>query len=227
MKNASTVIIIPCYNEADTIEEVVSRAKQYADVCVIDDCSTDSSPEILAAIDGIHIIRHDKNTHIARGILDGMAYAVEKGYTHAITMDAGLSHNPDEIPRFLECDGADVVLGRRVTKINTPLKRRILSAIGGFVYNVFLDFPRLVFKPYYGDLTTGFRKYSKAAMDVLLATPIKSRSFDFIFESIMHVHKAGLSIAEVPISYNFSNSSLNSRVIVDCIKMVLKSAVRK
>ena len=201
---------------------MVSRAKYYADVCVIDDCSTDSSSKILDTIDDIHVISHAKNTHIAQGIMDGMAFAVEKGYTHAITMDAGLSHNPDEIPRFLKHDGADVVLGRRVIKMNTPLHRRALSAIGGFVYNVFLDFPRIYFNPYYGDLTTGFRKYSREAMELLLATKIKSRSFDFIFESTMHIYKSGLTIAEVPITYNFSNSSLNLSVIFDCIKMVLQ-----
>jgi len=202
---------------------VISKSRRYADVCVIDDCSTDSSSEIIDAIDDIHVIHHARNTHIAQGILDGMAYAVEKGYTHAITMDAGLSHNPDEIPLFLKYDGAHVVLGRRVIKMNTPFHRRALSAIGCFVYNVFLDFPRINFNPYYGDLTTGFRKYSREAMELLLATPIKSRSFDFLFESTMHIYKSGMTIAEVPITYNFSNSSLNMIVIFDCIKMVLRS----
>ncbi len=224
MTSRDTVVVIPCYNEEETIEEVVTKAMQYADVCIIDDCSTDRSPEILAAIDGIHVIHHETNTHIARGTLDGMAYALAAGYTYAITMDAGMSHNPDEIPRFIEHGEADLVLSRRTTKVNTPLSRRALSFVGSFVYNVFLDFPRYPFNPYYSDLTSGFRRYSRAAMEALLSAPMKSRSFDFIFESAMRVYRAGLTFSEVPITYNFSNSSLNSSVIVDCIKIVLRSA---
>ncbi|MBL6933157.1 MAG: glycosyltransferase family 2 protein [Rhodospirillales bacterium] len=227
MQRSEFVIIIPCYNEEETIEAVISRAMLYADVCVIDDCSTDASPEILAAINNIHIIRHKTNTHIARGILDGMQYAMDQGYKYAITMDAGLSHNPDEIPLFMNHDGADLVLGKRVKKINTPLSRRVLSFVGSLVYNVCLDFPRLWPKPYYSDLTTGFRRFSRKSMEVLLLAPMKSRSFDFIFESTTLIYRAGLKITEVHITYNFSNSSLNSRVLGECIKIVLDIALRK
>ena len=101
MTKERILVVIPAYNEEDTIEEVVLRAKKYADVCVVNDNSSDATPEILGRIDGIHVIHHKKNTHIPGGLLDGMKYAVEHDYSYAISIDAGLSHNPDEIPRFI------------------------------------------------------------------------------------------------------------------------------
>ncbi len=217
------LIIIPAYNEQDTIEEVVLRAKKHADVCVINDNSSDATPDIVSRIGGIHVIHHEKNTHIPGGLLDGMKYAVDHDYNYAIAMDAGLSHNPDEIPRFINHPPSDLAIGTRVTKINTPLLRRCLSKVGNFIYNICLDFPASVFRRrYYKDVTSGFRRYSNEAMKLILSKKIESRTFDILFETAMYVYKNRLTISEVPITYDFSNSSLNADVVKDCMKMCLK-----
>ena len=52
-KNSDHLVIIPAYNEEETIEEVILKAKKYADVCIIDDNSQDATPEILARLGGI------------------------------------------------------------------------------------------------------------------------------------------------------------------------------
>ena len=221
-KKGDVVVIIPAYNEAETIEALVRRVQPHADVCVVNDCSKDDTLKILQGIEGIHIIDHEKNTHIPGAILDGMRYALQAGYAYAITMDAGLSHNPDELPRFLAQAPSDLVLSQRTQKINTPFFRRALSAVGNLIYNISLDFPKSLFKRrYYPDVTSGYRRYSRAAMETLVARPMRSRSFDFLFESMMRIYRQGLTISHVPISYDFSNSSLNGRVVRDCIKMCL------
>jgi len=217
------LIVIPVYNEQDTIEEVVLRAKKYADVCVINDNSSDKTPVILNKISGIHVIRHEKNTHIPGGLLDGMKYAVANDYNYVIAMDAGLSHNPDEIPRFINHPPSDLVIGTRIEKMNTPLHRRYLSKVGNFIYNISLDFPAGIFRrDYYQDITSGFRRYSNDAMKLIISKKIESRSFDVLFETAMYIYKNGLIISEVPITYDFSNSSLNIDVVRDCLKMCLK-----
>jgi dolichol-phosphate mannosyltransferase len=226
-KSSNCLVIIPAYNEADTIAEVVSRAKKYADVCVIDDNSRDATPEILRRFDDIHVIRHERNTHIPGGLLDGMRYAVENGYAYGIAMDAGLSHNPDEIPRFMQYEHADLVIGRREIKYHVPLFRHLLSATGGFIYNICLDFPRSVWKKqYFKDVTSGYRRYSNKAMSLIISKNIQSKSFDILFETVMYVYRNGLTIAEVPITYTFSNSSLNSKVVKDCLAMCFKALLK-
>jgi dolichol-phosphate mannosyltransferase len=213
------LVVIPAYNEEQTIEEVVRSAKKYADICVVDDCSTDSTPEILSREEDIYVITHERNTHIPGAVLDGMRYAVAKRYSYSITIDAGLSHDPDEIPLFINHEYADLVIGSRKRRINTPLYRKVLSFTGNFLYNISLDFPGSVFKEtYYKDITSGFRRYSGKAMQLLVSEEMESKSFDFLLESAMHIYKNSLTISEVPITYRFSNSSLSSRVIKDCLR---------
>jgi len=224
MNSSECLIIIPAYNEEDTIEEVVSKAKKYADVCVVDDFSSDSTPQILSSINNIHIIKHKVNTHIPGAVMDGLQYAVDNGYEFAVTMDAGLSHNPDEIPLFLQHEYADLVIGSRKQKTNTPLYRELLSFFGNLIYNLTLDFPRSIFKTtYYSDLSSGFRRYSKKAMEILLLRKIKSKNFDFLFESVMCIYRHKGTITEIPITYNYSNSSLNIKTVKDCLVMCLSN----
>jgi dolichol-phosphate mannosyltransferase len=225
-KKNDFIVIIPAYNEEDTIEDVVLRAKQYADVCVINDNSRDATPEILRRIPDIHVIHHERNTHIPGALLDGMRYAVEQGYRYAIAMDAGLSHNPDEIQRFVDFPHCDLLCGVRRHKVNTPMFRRILSVVGNLIYNICLNFPySLIKKRYYKDITSGFRRYSYAAMKLLISKNIQSRSFDVLIETAMYIFKNKLIIEEVPITYTFSNSSLNLRVVRDCTSMSMKLIV--
>ncbi len=220
------ITIIPAYNEEETIMQVVTAAQRYTDVCVIDDCSNDFTPEILGRIDGIHVIHHQRNTHIPGCVRDGMRYAVENRYRYAIFMDAGLSHDPDEIPLFMKHPSADLLIGCRKSKFYTPLFRQLLSIVGNFIYNISLDFPRSIFGRHYRDISSGFRRYSYKAMKLLLSKCMQSRSFDIMLESAHQIYKNGLSISEIPISYRFSNSSLNGRVILDCIGMCFKLIFR-
>lgn len=224
------LIIIPAYNEEETIEELLNRLRAYpvADICVVNDCSKDSTALILSKFTDIHVINHEKNTHIPGAIIDGMKYALEKKYDYVITMDAGLSHLPEELPLFINCKHCDLVIGTRVKKMNTPLFRKVLSFAGNIVYNVSLDFPKTLFKKkYYKDLTSGYRRYSKKAIEVLLSCKINSKSFDFLIESATYIYQNNLSFCEVPITYNFSNSSLNSKVVKNCISMCINLMFNK
>jgi glycosyltransferase involved in cell wall biosynthesis len=188
----------------------------------VNDGSNDATPEILDAIDGKHVIHHKNNTHIPGCIRDGMRYAVEQGYRYAITMDAGFSHDPYEIPRFLKHQKADLVLGCRVLHRGTPFHRRMLSKIGNLAYNVCLDFPRTLFSNRYRDVTSGFRMYSNRAMRLILSHGCESRSYDVMLETAHLIRTNRLYIAEADISYRYSNSSLNFGVVCDCLLLCVK-----
>jgi len=216
------LVIIPAYNEEATIEEVVRTTLPFADVCVVNDASKDRTGEIVESIEGAHCIHHKTNTHIPGGILDGMRYALEQGYDHGIAMDAGLSHDPKEIPKFLALkDDFDVVIGRRTSKANTPLSRHLLSTVGSMLYNYAID-PRYVIWPrcHYEDVTSGYRLYSRRCMELLTTSKMECRSFDFIIEALMFAHRNGLSIGQVPIHYEFTGTSLNRKVIRDALRML-------
>jgi hypothetical protein len=141
-------------------------------------------------------------------------------------MDAGLSHDADDIPGFMRQEHADLVIGWRRKKINAPLFRRGLSNVGNLIYNFCLDFPCISFRKYYRDISSGFRKYSNRAMKLLLSGDMHSRSFDIMLETAYRIYKNGLIISEIPVKYSFTSSSLNMKTIVDCIAMCLRLLFR-
>lgn len=114
-------IIMPCYNEIDTINTIVEKVLQVElsldrELIIVDDCSTDNTRDYLQTLDGrreIKIVFHDKNK--------GKGAALRTGFKHAtgdyiIIQDADLEYDPNEYPKLLKpiLDGkADVVYGSR------------------------------------------------------------------------------------------------------------------
>lgn len=220
------LVVIPAYNEAATIEQVVLLSQRYADVCVVNDASRDATPEILARLEGVHTIHHTKNTHIAGAVLDGMAYAFEAGYDYCITMDAGMSHDPNAIPEFKKHLAADLVIGVRKETVSVPLYRKALSCAATTVINFALRIGSTK-RHKLTDATSGYRMYSRKALAVLLGKKFRSRSFDFHMEALAYVYRAGLKIEEVPITYVFSNSSLRLKIVGESLRTwfrILRSA---
>ena len=208
------IAVIPAYNEEASIEQVVRLSQRHADVRVVDDASTDRTGQIVPGISGVHYIRHARNTHIPGAILDGMRYALEKGYDFCITLDAGMSHDPESMPRFQEHSHADLVIGYREKKVNVPFYRKVLSWGGNVLVNFALNIKKWPWKwRHLKDVTSGYRMYSRNAFKFLLESNMQSRSFDFHLEALANIHAAGLNITEVPIVYRHSNSSLRWRVV--------------
>jgi len=217
--SSRALVVIPAYNEASTLGEVASRAAGYADVCVVDDASTDETRKIAERLERVYCIHHERNTHIAGGILDGFRHASEAAYDYCITMDAGLSHDPDAIPLFLQHPEADLVLGYRSQRENVPLYRRALSASASVAMNMALGRHLLPWRgPGLRDCTSGYRMYSRRAFELLLAADLRSRAFDFHIEALAHIFRAGQRVVEVPITYRFTNSSLRPQIVAEALR---------
>ena len=219
------IVVIPAFNEAGSIETVVRGALKYADVSVTNDGSRDETPRILAELQSefnhpgeperLHVVNHVRSTHIPRGIQDGLRYAFAEGYDFVITMDAGMSHDPEALPGFFEMDPeVDVVIGSRGKTENVPLYRRAITRLAARVVNYALTPSYFQFRgPGIGDCTSGFRRYSRRAAGLIAGVELKSRAFDFHMEALALCVRAGYSAREIRISYVFSNSSFNSRVL--------------
>lgn len=224
------LIVIPARNEEDNIYEVVTRSLKYADTSVTNDGSDDHTGAILRQIEleckqlkhahYLNVISHENSTHIPKSIQDGMRYGVVKGYDFIITMDAGLSHDPSILPDFINSDRAiDVIIGSRHLSKDIPLYRKFVSRMAARIVNYslsssFIDFsgPRL------RDCTSGFRRYSRRATEIIVGANLKSKSFDFHMEALALCVRNGMDVAEIPIAYRFSNSSFNGNVLCQGIK---------
>jgi glycosyltransferase involved in cell wall biosynthesis len=200
-------VIIPVYNEINTIGEILSRVLEVnlpKEVIVVDDCSTDGTREFLKEWEGerkkeskeeVRILYQPKNM--------GKGAALRSGFREAngdilIIQDADLEYDPQEYPKLIEpiLDGrADVVFGSRFH--GTP--RRVLlfwHTLG----NQFLTFlSNLCTNLNLTDMETGYKVFKKEVLDHL---HLKSKRFGFEPEVTAKVAKMNYRIYEVPISYS-------------------------
>lgn len=210
-----TLVVIPAYNEAENIAEVVTRATKHAPVLVVNDGSKDATGEIAASLPNTAVINHARNTHIPGAIIDGFKYALANGYDYVVTMDAGMSHDPGLISALMAQPEADLILSYRPQPKNVPLYRKALSRAGAVMVNAAIG-------GRYKDVTSGYRRYSRRAMQAVVDAPMVCKSFDFHLEALAVVHHAGLEIREFPITYVFSNSSLTRKVVGQAFRTWMK-----
>ena len=113
-----TLVIIPCYNEQDSIVRVIDNLKANApqvDYLIVNDCSTDSTEKILRA-NGYNYINNPINLGIGGGVQAGYKYAAQYGYDIAVQMDGDGQHDPKYLRKVVEpvMNGeADMVIGSR------------------------------------------------------------------------------------------------------------------
>lgn len=211
--------LIPAHNEESTIESLVEKALLYSPVCVVDDGSTDQTGKILSKVksrhpDKLHIIHHVKNTHISQALRDGMRYAKEKRVDYVVTMDAGNSHDPNALNEFFNYPKCDLLIGSRKKTEGVPFYRKIISRTAACAINYCLSDSLLNIQgPKIRDCTSGFRRYSAKALDVLLTSEVKSVAHEFNMEALYLIYTSGLKVEEIEITYQFSNSSFNRKVL--------------
>jgi glycosyltransferase involved in cell wall biosynthesis len=197
--SAEVTVLIPVYNEAKTILEVIQRVQRQSNVTqivVVDDCSTDGTRELLRSTTfagDVKVLYHDKNMGKGAGIRTGVQAATKD---IIIIQDADLEYNPTDFPVVLRpiLDGdADVVYGSRFLgthrsfMLHHYLGNRFLSAVTNVLYNNILS-----------DMETGYKAFRAP---ILKSITIRSNRFDFEPEITAKVLKRGYRIYEVPIYY--------------------------
>ncbi len=103
LRRLKCLVVIPTYNNEGTIAEVVAAVRRYADeVLVVNDGSTDRTPERIAALEGIRCISYPKNRGKGHALRLALQYAADEGFDYALTLDADGQHYAEDIPRFVE-----------------------------------------------------------------------------------------------------------------------------
>ena len=111
------LLAIPVFNEESYLLRVLESVRRFSrHILVIDDGSTDNTPNLLRRQNGIEIITHPENRGYGKSLADAFCFARRGGFDWLVTMDCDEQHEPDQIPRFLaaaEDDDADLISGTR------------------------------------------------------------------------------------------------------------------
>ena len=194
------LIFSATYNEVNNIEELISEIKKscnYADILIVDDNSPDGTGVLLKKIELKVIIREGK-LGLDTAHKYAYDYAIRNDYDYLITMDADLSHNPKEIPIFLEnVHNNDFVLGSRYMtggKNKLNFFRFILSFIANKVIKYLLNLKC-------SEFTSSFRAFNLKKMKNFQIERIHSKGYSFFMETIYQINKQGFNIIEIPIIF--------------------------
>jgi dolichol-phosphate mannosyltransferase len=116
---------IPVYNEAASLVSVLTEVKKFAsDVLVVDDGSTDRTPDLLRELSGVRTIRHSRNLGYGAGLRTAFEATLSGGYDGVVTLDCDGQHEPARIPELAaHLAQADIVSGSRYLKVFDPAQR--------------------------------------------------------------------------------------------------------
>lgn len=192
------LIIIPAYNEENTIEtllkEIQSLNIKGIQPLVINDCSTDHT-SYLARQAGAKVIDLPCNLGIGGAVQTGYKYALKNGYDIAIQVDGDGQHDPKYIPQLIEplLNGeADIVIGSRYIE-KVGFQSTFLRRLG---INYFCKLIQLLTKIRVTDPTSGFRACNKKVIKLLAESYPKDYPEP---ESIVYLNRFNCKVAEIPV----------------------------
>ncbi|HPX10521.1 MAG TPA: polyprenol monophosphomannose synthase [Candidatus Cloacimonas sp.] len=216
-----TLIIIPTYNEIENIEQLLEQVlakSETIEVLVIDDNSPDGTALRVKFMQSseprIHLLERPGKMGLGSAYVTGFKYALEQGYDYIMEMDADFSHNPNDIPRFLETvKKYDVVIGSRycdgVNIIHWPIKRLLISYFAS-------KYVRTITRMPVKDPTSGFKCFRRKVLESIDLDKILSDGYAFQIEMNFKAWVKGFRIKEIPIVFTerLNGVSKMSRKIV-------------
>jgi len=223
METDRTLIVVPTYNERENVVALVPQLLQIvpeADVLIIDDSSPDETVAFAQKLYGadrrFSTLTRTGARSYGRSLLDGYHVAVERSYARLVQLDADFSHDPKMVPALIDASReADMVIGSRYCRggrvVNWPWHRRLLSRFANQYVSRITGLKA-------SDSTSGFRCYTRRALQCLLDTGITSEGYAFLVETVFRAQREGLRIVEIPITFTdrrAGQSKMSGKVIFE------------
>jgi glycosyltransferase involved in cell wall biosynthesis len=201
-----TCVLIPAFNEAPYIAEVVERARQHVEeVVVIDDGSADGTADIARAA-GATCLQLPRNCGKASALRAGIAFARDHDFTYVITLDGDGQHLAEDIPvmlRVAQETGADLVIGARCfDRAIMPRSRYFSNVIGSRLASALVGCK-------IRDSQSGFRLFR---LDKIDAAKLRSRCYELEMEILIKMARSGCTIAHAPIRMVYDAGQARSKM---------------
>ena len=226
-----TLLIIPTYNERENIEPLLTSVFGLniagLSMLIIDDNSPDQTAEVVKEYmkenDNLFLLERTGKLGLGTAYIEGFKFALKNNYDYIFEMDADLSHNPNDIPRFLEMiPDADLVIGSRYLKgvnvINWPLMRLALSVFASQYTRIITGMP-------ISDCTSGFKCFRREVLEAIPFDDVRSNGYSFQIEMHFKTWKRGFKIRELPIIFTdraIGKSKMSRKIMFEAAYMVWK-----
>jgi dolichol-phosphate mannosyltransferase len=229
------LVVTPTYNEAENIGLFIKQVLAQVpgiEILIVDDNSPDRTGDIVADLmqsnPCIHLLRRAGKMGLGTAYVEGFRYAIAKGFDYVFEMDADFSHNPDEIPRFIErMNGCDLVVGSRYTNgvrvVNWPIRRLLLSYAANVYTRVITGMP-------IKDATGGFKCFKRQVLEAINLDKVRSNGYAFQIEMNFKAWTKGFKLCEHPITFadrTSGHSKMSKQIVREAVFMVWKLKLRK
>jgi dolichol-phosphate mannosyltransferase len=226
-------VVIPTYNERENLERIVARVHRWvptASILIVDDASPDGTGHLADWMarcdDRIHVLHRAGKCGLGAAYLAGFAWGLEHGFAVLVEMDADGSHDAADLPALLAAlDEADLAIGSRwvpgAQVVNWPRSREILSRAGN-------AYARRLLGIGVHDATGGYRAYRADTLRAIDLGGVRSQGYCFQVDLAWRTVRAGLSVAEVPITFTeraYGASKMSRAIIVEALWRVTRWGV--
>ena len=225
---APALVVVPTYNERDSIGEVATRlfvaAGEEVELLVVDDASPDGTAEVVRALAGthaVHLLERPRKLGLGTAYMAAFRWGLPRGYRAIVEMDGDQSHDPADVVRLVDAlEQADLAIGSRYVAGGHiprwgPL-RRGLSRAGNVYARRLLGFD-------VRDSTSGLRAYRSEMLASIALDSVASEGYAFQIEMTRRVHRAGGRIVELPITFHEragDRSKLTGAVVLEALVKV-------
>ncbi|MBU0509588.1 polyprenol monophosphomannose synthase [bacterium] len=228
------LVVIPTFNEREAIESLLDAIFSQnlgLDVLVVDDNSPDGTAALIKARMAtdpcIKLIERPGKQGLGTAYVAGFKYAIENGYDLVFEMDADFSHDPNELPRFVEnIRDHDFVLGSRyvngISVVNWPLRRLLLSYFAS-------KYTRFITGMPIRDPTGGFKCFRIEVLKAINLDDVRSGGYSFQIEMNFKAWKRGFRWKEIPIIFvdrRVGHSKMSKAIVREAVFMVWKLRFR-
>ncbi len=234
MNNPKILVIIPTYNELENIRKIIPAVlsqNENIDILVVDDNSPDNTGKYVEEKSRtetrIKILKRLGKMGLGTAYIAGFKYAIVNNYDLVFEMDADFSHDPNDIPSFLEAiNEADLVLGSRyingVRVLNWPIRRLLLSYFASIYTRTITRLP-------IHDTTGGFKCFRIDVLKAIDLDKVKSNGYSFQIEMTYKAYKKNFRIKEIPIVFTDrakGKSKMSKKIVYEAVFMVWKLRLR-
>jgi dolichol-phosphate mannosyltransferase len=231
--SASVWLVIPTYNEADNLPNIVRAAAATLEqaapgdhrILVVDDNSPDGTGAIADQLaeesETIEVLHRAAKSGLGQAYLAGFARALEGGAQLVIEMDADFSHDPAYlVPLLAAAEDADLVLGSRYVPgggvRDWGLLRRLISRGGGL-------YARAILRVHVRDLTGGFKCIRREVLEAIDLPSVRAQGYGFQIEVTYRAVLAGFRVREIPIVFTdraVGSSKMSTRIALEAMLLV-------